>query len=607
MFQLWTRSSRAVFLLRAAAQRWGIMSAGRRTLLTLREGGVPAVAMKLRNLARLERDPSSGAEDPASVRAIRKGAAHPDSASRLDQDFGMEYSCWERYLLQHTEVPADADRRPDFWVLVSGEPGSPEVTRTCASVTRAGLDPRAIQVSTGDGFSCAVKSLLARADARDLVWFMEAGDEADSRSRLLLARAARADADLYLFDTYFVEDNRAFPQLHPGFNEIFGLNCNYFRSRFLARVGALRRAEAAAPLADAYGTAQTLLALRLQGNGISGIHLPSAFVRIEDSRAAIAQESRYLICNDVAQFGAMSPNSGANPNWKVSVVICTRDMGHLLRQTVRSMMETAGNLIGEVVVVSHATQNPYALKTIADLRQSQVRIVPYEGPFNFSRQCNVGAQGTMAPYILFLNDDITPVTSDWLERLLAPFDNPAVGATGPLLLYPDESVQHAGMFLGHHKMAGHTLRSARLPDDDYLFMTQAPRQVSCLTGAAMLLDRRLFDDLNGFDPLLGTDGQDVDLSLRIGRSGRQLVFNPQSILLHMESTSLRDMLPAVQATRQREHGYFVRRWGDQVEHDPFHNPNFDLQVEDLRSLRPYDTPPPPFGRVLSSSIRSIRK
>ena len=204
-------------------------------------------------------------------------------------------------------------------------------------------------------------------------------------------------------------------------------------------------------------------------------------------------------------------------------------------------METARNLIREVVVVSHATRNPYALKTIADLRQNQVKVVPYEGPFNFSRQCNLGARQTMSPFILFLNDGITPVTSDWLEQLLAPFDNPDVGMTGPLLLYPDKSVQHAGMFLGFHKTAGHTLRSARLPAGDYLFMTQAPRQVSCLTGAAMLVDRRLFDDLNGFDPLLGTYIQDVDLSLRVGRSGRRLVFNPRSILLHMEPASSRDV------------------------------------------------------------------
>ena len=94
---------------------------------------------------------------------------------------------------------------------------------------------------------------------------MEAGDRADSRSSLLLARAARAGADLCLFDTYFVEDNRAFPQLHPGLNEIFGVNCNYFRSRFLARVGALQCAERTAPLRDAYSAAQALLSLNSKG------------------------------------------------------------------------------------------------------------------------------------------------------------------------------------------------------------------------------------------------------------------------------------------------------------------------------------------------------
>jgi GT2 family glycosyltransferase len=144
------------------------------------------------------------------------------------------------------------------------------------------------------------------------------------------------------------------------------------------------------------------------------------------------------------------------------------------------------------------------------------------------------------------------------------------------------------MFLGYKNGAGHLLRSAHLPEGDYLFMTQAPREVSCLTGAALVIKRGLFDDLNGFDPLLGTFIQDVDLSLRVNRSGRRVVFNPQSILLHIESASVRGGLedPGIQATREREHAYFLRRWSSALEQDAFHNPNFDPEAEDLRSLRP---------------------
>jgi GT2 family glycosyltransferase len=524
----------------------------------------------------------------ARFKNISAAAISPTASGfRLDQDFGINCGHWEKFLLQHAQTLPE-ERASRVWVLVTGEPGSPKVTETCRSVSEAGLVVRAIDVAGKGEFSRCLMTVLERADDRDLVWFMGAGDRVDNRAHAILAKAARSEADLCLFDTYFVEDNRAFPQLHPGFNEIFGLNCNYFRSRFLARAGALRRVADGASLADAYLTAQALLALRLRGEAISGIHLPSAFVRIEDSRAAIARESQQLIAGHDAQFGANGSPAEPKSDKRVSVIICTRDKGHLLRQTVRSILETAGDLIAEILVVSNATQNPYALKTLADLRHQQIRVMDYEGPFNFSRQCNLAARNAVAPFLLFLNDDIVPVTSDWLAQLLAPFDNGSVGMTGPLLLYPDETVQHAGMFIGYKNVAGHLLRFANLPEGDYLFMTQAPREVSCLTGAALVMKRCMFDDLNGFDPLLGISIQDVDLSLRVSRSGRRLVFNPRAILLHMESVSVREGLedPSAHATRRLEHAYFLRRWSSALEQDAFHNPNFDPDEEDLRSLRP---------------------
>lgn len=103
-------------------------------------------------------------------------------------------------------------------------------------------------------------------------------------------------------------------------------------------------------------------------------------------------------------------------------MICTRNKGHLLRQLVRSARETAGDIIREILIVSYHTSNPYALKTLTDLRNSnRARIIAYEGPFNFSRQCNLAAREASAPYLLFLNDDVVPITVDWLVQLLLPF------------------------------------------------------------------------------------------------------------------------------------------------------------------------------------------
>jgi GT2 family glycosyltransferase len=187
---------------------------------------------------------------------------------------------------------------------------------------------------------------------------------------------------------------------------------------------------------------------------------------------------------------------------------------------------------------------------------------------------------------LFLNDDIAPVSEDWLTRLLSRFNDPEVAAAGPLLLYPDERVQHGGMYLGFDERAGHTLRGASLPDEDYLFTAVAPRETSCLTGAVLLVERSAFEAINGFDEQLATYLQDVDLGLRLNRIGLRNVFDPTSVLIHMESASIRSLEARTAFHRQRaaEFARFQARWGAAIKADKFHPAGFDLQDESLRRL-----------------------
>jgi GT2 family glycosyltransferase len=155
-----------------------------------------------------------------------------------------------------------------------------------------------------------------------------------------------------------------------------------------------------------------------------------------------------------------------------------------------------------------------------------------------------------------------------------------------LLLYPDERVQHGGMYLGFDERAGHTLRGAALPEEDYLFNGVAPRETSCLTGAVLLVERSAFEAINGFDEQLATYLQDVDLGLRLHRIGLRNVFDPTSVLIHMESASIRSLEARSAFHRQRaaEFARFQTRWGAAVTADRFHPPGFDLADESLHRL-----------------------
>ena len=270
----------------------------------------------------------------------------------------------------------------------------------------------------------------------------------------------------------------------------------------------------------------------------------------------------------------------------VDVVICTYDKGHLIRQLGRHLLESQSPHIRSVSIVANNVTNPYAIAALEDLqRDLRVVILRRDEPFNFSKLSNIGAAEGSGQEILLLNDDIAPVTDDWLARMRAALQGSAVGAVGPLLLYPNERVQHAGMYLGFRGVAGHTLRHARLPDEDYLFTAVAPREVSCLTGAVMLVRRDAFNAVGGFDEMLATYLQDVDLGLRLNRSGWTNVFEPAAVLIHMESVSVISALddPAFITRRQREYTYFNARWAKVLDRpDPFHPAAFGIEDELLR-------------------------
>lgn len=273
---------------------------------------------------------------------------------------------------------------------------------------------------------------------------------------------------------------------------------------------------------------------------------------------------------------------------RVSVVICTKNNGFLLEQLISRLECEGTDEVADIVVVSNRTTNAYAGQLHDRLASSgQIKLVKYDAPFNFSAQCNLGAAAGSGEVLLFLNDDVVPVNREWLHELVAPLVDSGIGIVGPLLLYPNESIQHAGMFLGFERVAGHSLRGARLPEGDCGFLGSAPRQVMSVTGAALCMRRNDFDALNGFDrSRFALNIQDVDLCLRAHFSGLAVIFNPRSIFLHMESVSVRPTLDDLWTVRRRalEHDAFAERWGDVLEKDEFHNPNFCRSVESLKSL-----------------------
>ena len=526
----------------------------------------------------------------AGVNALEHYVRHGEAEGRklsnrpfkLDARYGMPEPSFARWRERSVGRPRNIQRNPALRELVVVASGSAVVhekiwddVRNAAAALRISLILETID---------NIGRLAERATSASLVFFVESGDCFDRAGIDALLANCPEDADLVVFDMFYRHDGSVYPVFQPGANPQYIRSADSVFSRFAIN-GALLRQIADTGVKDAR---QILLAAldRLEAETLfGGMHHIDAAVLETPSLQATIQERRQglVLADEVGAVDAASKPREAS----VSVVVCTKDNGILVDQLL-AHLTTRCPAIKEIFIVSNQTTNFLALRTLQRWESHQmVKIIHYPHPFNFSDQCNVAVAQASGDLLLFLNDDIIGLNAVWLDRLVAAMAEPGVGIVGPRLLYPNECVQHAGMFLGFHGTAGHTMRHARLPEDDYLFMATGSRDVSCVTGAVLLVRRSTFEDLGGFDIQLRTAYQDVDLCLRVRGLGQRILYVPTATLLHLESVTVNTLLLSEKVLTQRlsERAHFLRLYEDgRLQKDPFHNGAYDLNDESLRTL-----------------------
>jgi GT2 family glycosyltransferase len=219
----------------------------------------------------------------------------------------------------------------------------------------------------------------------------------------------------------------------------------------------------------------------------------------------------------------------------VSIVIPFRDQVELLRSCLISLRRSNYRDM-EVVLVDNGSQHAETLRFLERARQ-RLQVVDCPGEFNFSWLCNHGARRARGDYLLFLNNDTEVLHPDWLEHLLRVACRPEVGVVGATLLYPDGTLQHAGLFPRPGGCWVHGYRGLSPDDAGDQGELGHVRTVPAVTGACMLLRREVFDALGGFDERLPITYGDVDLCLRAREQGLLVVVTPHARLLHFEALS----------------------------------------------------------------------
>ncbi len=261
----------------------------------------------------------------------------------------------------------------------------------------------------------------------------------------------------------------------------------------------------------------------------------------------------------------------------VSVVIPTRDQPHHLGRCLSSLFGQTTYPNFEVVLVDNQTTDPEAL---ALFKRYPVTVVPFNENFNFSRANNLGVQRARGQYVVLLNNDTEIITRDWIETVVFYLERPDVGAVGLLLLFPDNTVQHAGVVLGMRGTADHVMRGFPADVDGYFGSLSCTREVSAVTGACLATPRALYLESNGLREDYRVHYQDVDYCCRLRHLGRQILFTPHAALYHHESAS-------------RGSGYdmadrllLIDTWMDMIQAgDPFYNPNFSLSHTEFYQVK----------------------
>jgi O-antigen biosynthesis protein len=458
----------------------------------------------------------------------------------------------------------------------------------------------AYRLAGHDAIVDAVNAVIAES-ATDWIAILPPGIILSANALSSVARAAAAKPDTRLI---YSDDDRIDPTKVERWNPFFKpdwspdllSSMNYlgpfvvFHRQTLLDVGGLRPGLPGAEVFD--------LALRVTERSEHIHHVPEVLVSIiataprpgtpwhpsdwreEERRALMDALARRKI--DGAVERGLHPGT-----WRiryalpdppgVTAVIPTGGKLDMLRPCLIDLIERTDYPNLEIILVDNSKSD--AVERLVEELSPRVpglrRVANPMTPFNYSALVNSAIPHVKTPFVLMLNDDITVIDPGWLRAMVELAQRPEVGIVGAKLLYPDDSIQHAGVVLGPFGGSVHVFK--RLPGDDpgFFDLPDVVRNVSAVTFACAVIDRKVFDIIGGLDEdNLPVAFNDTDFCLRAREAGYEVLYTPHAALHHHESVT------KVVITHPNEIAFLRERWRHVIDHDPYYNPNLTRQGED---------------------------
>ena len=280
-------------------------------------------------------------------------------------------------------------------------------------------------------------------------------------------------------------------------------------------------------------------------------------------------------------------------NPKISIVIANKDHVEDLERCISSILDRTSYMNYEIIIVENNSETKEIFEYYDSLKKyANIKVVKFEGEFNYSAVNNLGVKHADGEYILLLNNDTQVISVNWIEELLMFAQRKDVGAVGAKLYYGDKTVQHAGVVLqmGAHRTAGHVHCRQGRDSIGYMGKLCYAQNVSAVTAACLLVSKEKYDEVGGLDENFRVALNDVDFCLKLREKGYLNIFTPYSELYHYESISRGSDLEGPNMERlDKEAEDFKAKWkGILDKGDPYYNPNFSLDANDYSLKMSYN-------------------
>ena len=454
--------------------------------------------------------------------------------------------------------------------------------------------------NTNQGFALATGDWLTLLDHDDVLY----------RNALYeVAKAAAEGADFVYSDEIVLSaDLKHLVDYHfkPDFEPDYLRGCNYI-THLAAFSRGLFEATGGGERAEYDGSQDFELILRLTEKAKKIVHIPYALYIWRSHAAstassmdakpyALAAGERAL--NDhlkrVGLAGEATRIPGCPGAYRVryeltgtpliSIMIPNKDHVEDLSRCLESLYQYAGYDRFEVIVIENNSTDPatFAYYEKAKQQFANLQVVQYEGEFNFSAINNFGRKFAKGEQLLLLNNDVELLSEGFLAEMLMYSQRPDVGCVGAKLYFPDDTIQHAGVFLGINGTAGHSHKSHPRASAGDLYRLATPQDLMAVTGACLMVKADLYDACGGLDEeKFAVAYNDIDLCLKLWQQGLLNVFTPFAEAYHHESKSRGlDTLSENAKRYEREKANFIEKYTPLIQKgDPYYNRHFNLLFE----------------------------